>query len=117
MGSSGLLCSASGGMLRVNPEERLSITEVVRQLQEMAAARNLNPKAPITEVRVSCRCSVCSPRPWWAGTCCAGWTPLPQPGFRPVTAQVLALGPWCSAQLGPQGHSIRTAWWFLPRFS
>ncbi|XP_048639950.1 cyclin-G-associated kinase isoform X5 [Marmota marmota marmota] len=37
-------------MLRVNPEERLSITEVVRQLQEMAAARNLNPKAPITEL-------------------------------------------------------------------
>ncbi|XP_076403206.1 cyclin-G-associated kinase isoform X6 [Peromyscus maniculatus bairdii] len=37
-------------MLKVNPEERLSITEVVRQLQEIAAARNVNPKAPITEL-------------------------------------------------------------------
>ncbi|KAM7326671.1 hypothetical protein ACRRTK_015149 [Alexandromys fortis] len=36
-------------MLKVNPEERLSIAEVVRQLQEIAAARNVNPKAPITE--------------------------------------------------------------------
>ncbi|NP_112292.1 cyclin-G-associated kinase [Rattus norvegicus] len=38
------------GMLKVNPEERLSIAEVVRQLQEIAAARNVNPKAPITEL-------------------------------------------------------------------
>lgn len=38
-------------MLKVNPEERLSIAEAVRQLQEIAAARNVNPKAPITEVR------------------------------------------------------------------
>lgn len=83
MGSSGLLCSASGAMLRVNPEERLSITEVVRQLQEMAAARNLNPKAPITEVRVSCHCSVCSSRSSWASSYCAGWSPAPQPGLRP----------------------------------
>ncbi|XP_053433823.1 cyclin-G-associated kinase isoform X3 [Nycticebus coucang] len=37
-------------MLKVNPEERLSITEVVRQLQEIAAARNVNPKSPITEL-------------------------------------------------------------------
>ncbi|NP_001268980.1 cyclin-G-associated kinase isoform 2 [Mus musculus] len=37
-------------MLKVNPEERLSIAEVVRQLQEIAAARNVNPKAPITEL-------------------------------------------------------------------
>lgn len=40
-------------MLKVNPEERLSIAEVVRQLQEIAAARNVNPKAPITEVKIS----------------------------------------------------------------
>ncbi|XP_059963434.1 cyclin-G-associated kinase isoform X3 [Mesoplodon densirostris] len=37
-------------MLRVNPEERLSITELVSQLQEIAAARNVNPKSPITEL-------------------------------------------------------------------
>uniref|UniRef100_A0A671WF67 Cyclin-G-associated kinase n=1 Tax=Sparus aurata TaxID=8175 RepID=A0A671WF67_SPAAU len=36
-------------MLKVNPEERLSITELVNQLQEIAAARNVNPKSPITE--------------------------------------------------------------------
>uniref|UniRef100_A0A8C4HYT3 Cyclin-G-associated kinase n=1 Tax=Dicentrarchus labrax TaxID=13489 RepID=A0A8C4HYT3_DICLA len=39
-------------MLKVNPEERLSITELVNQLQEIAAARNVNPKSPITEVGV-----------------------------------------------------------------
>ncbi|XP_051054005.1 cyclin-G-associated kinase isoform X4 [Phodopus roborovskii] len=37
-------------MLKVNPEERLSIAEVVRQLQEIAAVRDVNPKAPITEL-------------------------------------------------------------------
>lgn len=37
-------------MLKINPDERLSITEVVNQLQEVAAARNVNPKSPITEV-------------------------------------------------------------------
>ncbi|KAM4576190.1 cyclin-G-associated kinase [Odontesthes bonariensis] len=37
-------------MLKVNPEERLSITELVNQLQEIAAARNANPKSPITEL-------------------------------------------------------------------
>ncbi|XP_047305982.1 cyclin-G-associated kinase isoform X36 [Homo sapiens] len=37
-------------MLQVNPEERLSIAEVVHQLQEIAAARNVNPKSPITEL-------------------------------------------------------------------
>ncbi|KAM4808859.1 cyclin-G-associated kinase [Rhinophrynus dorsalis] len=42
----GLICS----MLKVNPDERLSITEVVSQLQEIAAARNVNPKSPITEL-------------------------------------------------------------------
>nr|XP_021533364.1 cyclin-G-associated kinase [Neomonachus schauinslandi] len=36
--------------LKVNPEERLSITELVNQLQEIAAARNVNPKSPITEL-------------------------------------------------------------------
>ncbi|NXP20205.1 GAK kinase, partial [Scytalopus superciliaris] len=36
--------------LKVNPEERLSITELVNQLQEIAAARNINPKCPITEL-------------------------------------------------------------------
>ncbi|XP_027563984.1 cyclin-G-associated kinase isoform X1 [Neopelma chrysocephalum] len=36
--------------LKVNPDERLSITEVVNQLQEIAAARNVNPKSPITEL-------------------------------------------------------------------
>lgn len=45
-----LPASALGAMLKVNPEERLSITEVVNQLQEIAAARNVNPKSPITEV-------------------------------------------------------------------
>lgn len=39
-------------MLKVNPEERLSITELVNLLQEIAAARNVNPKSPITEVSV-----------------------------------------------------------------
>lgn len=42
-----------GSTLRVNPEERLSITELVNQLQEIAAARNVNPKSPITEVKTS----------------------------------------------------------------
>ncbi|RXM28080.1 Cyclin-G-associated kinase [Acipenser ruthenus] len=37
-------------MLKINPEERLSITEIVNQLQEISAARNLNPKSPITEL-------------------------------------------------------------------
>ncbi|XP_036847322.2 cyclin-G-associated kinase isoform X5 [Manis javanica] len=36
--------------LRVNPEERLSITELVNQLQEIAAARNVNPTAPVAEL-------------------------------------------------------------------
>ncbi|XP_045690127.1 cyclin-G-associated kinase isoform X3 [Phyllostomus hastatus] len=36
--------------LKVNPEERLSITELVNQLQEIAAARDVNPKSPITEL-------------------------------------------------------------------
>lgn len=40
-----------GSTLKVNPEERLSITELVNQLQEIAAARNVNPKSPITEVK------------------------------------------------------------------
>lgn len=34
----------------MNPEERLSVTELVNQLQEIAAARNVNPKSPVTEV-------------------------------------------------------------------
>lgn len=42
-----------GSSLKVNPEERLSITELVNQLQEIAAARNVNPKSPITEVKES----------------------------------------------------------------
>ncbi|KAM8961962.1 cyclin-G-associated kinase [Pelodytes ibericus] len=37
-------------MLKVNPDDRLSIAEVVSQLQEIAAARNVNPKSPITEL-------------------------------------------------------------------
>ncbi|XP_068166138.1 cyclin-G-associated kinase isoform X1 [Antennarius striatus] len=37
-------------MLKINPEERLSITELVNQLQEIAAARNVNSKSPITEL-------------------------------------------------------------------
>ncbi|XP_012671426.1 cyclin-G-associated kinase isoform X2 [Clupea harengus] len=37
-------------MLKINPEERLSISELVNQLQEVAAARNVNPKSPITEL-------------------------------------------------------------------
>lgn len=44
-------------MLKVNPEERLSITELVNQLQEIAAARDVNPKSPVTEVRTASRCS------------------------------------------------------------
>uniref|UniRef100_A0A8C2WIK6 Cyclin-G-associated kinase n=1 Tax=Cyclopterus lumpus TaxID=8103 RepID=A0A8C2WIK6_CYCLU len=46
-------------MLKVNPEERLSITELVNQLQEIAAARNVNPKSPITEVGVPTTVCVC----------------------------------------------------------
>lgn len=60
-----------GSTLKVNPEERLSITELVNQLQEIAAARNVNPKSPITEVKMSRKqynwlgllsilCSVCA---------------------------------------------------------
>lgn len=41
----------SASMLKVNPDERLSITELVNQLQEIAAARNVNPKSPVTEVK------------------------------------------------------------------
>ncbi|XP_078426625.1 cyclin-G-associated kinase isoform X2 [Cetorhinus maximus] len=37
-------------MMKINPEERLTITEVVNQLQEIAAARNINLKSPITEL-------------------------------------------------------------------
>nr|XP_033772638.1 cyclin-G-associated kinase isoform X2 [Geotrypetes seraphini] len=37
-------------MLKVNPLERLTITELVNQLQDIAAARNVNPKSPITEL-------------------------------------------------------------------
>uniref|UniRef100_A0AAR2IIC8 Cyclin-G-associated kinase n=1 Tax=Pygocentrus nattereri TaxID=42514 RepID=A0AAR2IIC8_PYGNA len=37
-------------MLKINPEERLTITELVNQLQEIAAARNCNPKSPVTEL-------------------------------------------------------------------
>ncbi|KAM4049376.1 cyclin-G-associated kinase isoform 2-T2 [Anomaloglossus baeobatrachus] len=37
-------------MLKVNPDERLSITELVSHLQDIAAARNVNPKSPITEL-------------------------------------------------------------------
>lgn len=48
-------------MLKVNPDERLSITELVNQLQEIAAARNVNPKSPVTEVKgrhsfIHCAC-------------------------------------------------------------
>uniref|UniRef100_A0A673HPY5 Cyclin-G-associated kinase-like n=1 Tax=Sinocyclocheilus rhinocerous TaxID=307959 RepID=A0A673HPY5_9TELE len=39
-------------MLKINPDERLSINELVSQLQEIAAARNFNPKSPITEVQI-----------------------------------------------------------------
>lgn len=45
------VCSFLGSMLKINPEERLSISELVNQLQEIAAARNVNPKSPITEVQ------------------------------------------------------------------
>lgn len=54
-------------MLKVDPEERLSITELVNQLQEIAAARNVNPKAPITEVG--------PPR------CCSPWQVLERPSL------------------------------------
>ncbi|XP_073540946.1 cyclin-G-associated kinase isoform X2 [Phyllobates terribilis] len=37
-------------LLKVNPDERLSIAEVVTHLQDIAAARNVNPKSPITEL-------------------------------------------------------------------
>ncbi|XP_066566837.1 cyclin-G-associated kinase isoform X1 [Amia ocellicauda] len=37
-------------MLKINPDERLSITELVNQLQEISAARNVNPKSPVTEL-------------------------------------------------------------------
>lgn len=48
---------AAGATLKVNPEERLSITELVNQLQEIAAARSVNPKSPISEVGPSRCCS------------------------------------------------------------
>uniref|UniRef100_A0A673HWH4 Cyclin-G-associated kinase n=1 Tax=Sinocyclocheilus rhinocerous TaxID=307959 RepID=A0A673HWH4_9TELE len=41
-------------MLKINPDERLSISELVSQLQEIAAARNVNPKSPITECSDTC---------------------------------------------------------------
>ncbi|XP_051548600.1 cyclin-G-associated kinase-like isoform X2 [Myxocyprinus asiaticus] len=37
-------------MLKINPEERLSINELISHLQDIAAARNVNPKSPITEL-------------------------------------------------------------------
>uniref|UniRef100_A0A8C2DEY2 Auxilin n=1 Tax=Cyprinus carpio TaxID=7962 RepID=A0A8C2DEY2_CYPCA len=37
-------------MLKINPDERLTINELISQLQEIAAARNVNPKSPITEL-------------------------------------------------------------------
>ncbi|XP_062905278.1 cyclin-G-associated kinase isoform X2 [Mobula hypostoma] len=37
-------------MMKINPKERMTITEVVNQLQEIAAARNINLKSPITEL-------------------------------------------------------------------
>ncbi|XP_038660339.1 cyclin-G-associated kinase isoform X4 [Scyliorhinus canicula] len=37
-------------MMKINPDERLTITEVVNQLQEIAAARNINLKSPVTEL-------------------------------------------------------------------
>ncbi|KAF0034175.1 hypothetical protein F2P81_014241 [Scophthalmus maximus] len=55
-------------MLKVNPEERLSITELVNQLQEIAAARNVNPKSPITELssqRVDLRVTMLSAYYCW----------------------------------------------------
>ncbi|XP_078287718.1 cyclin-G-associated kinase isoform X5 [Rhinoraja longicauda] len=36
-------------MMKINPQERVGITEVVNQLQEIAAARNINLKSPISE--------------------------------------------------------------------
>uniref|UniRef100_A0A8C1Q5C5 Cyclin-G-associated kinase n=1 Tax=Cyprinus carpio TaxID=7962 RepID=A0A8C1Q5C5_CYPCA len=39
-------------MLKINPDERLTINELISQLQEIAAARNVNPKSPITESTV-----------------------------------------------------------------
>ncbi|XP_051875852.1 LOW QUALITY PROTEIN: cyclin-G-associated kinase [Pristis pectinata] len=37
-------------MMKINPKERMTITEIVNQLQEIAAARNINLKSPITEL-------------------------------------------------------------------
>ena len=61
--------SAIGAMLKVNPEERLSVTELVNQLQEIAAARNVNPKSPITEVgfHVLLGMMLCCFRARWSG--------------------------------------------------
>eukprot|EP00062_Callorhinchus_milii_P013735 gi/632962302/ref/XP_007897231.1/ PREDICTED: cyclin-G-associated kinase [Callorhinchus milii] len=59
--------------MKINPEERLTITEVVNQLQEIAAARNINPKSPVTELlehngglgnSVPARTTASSPPPW-----------------------------------------------------
>lgn len=55
------LSCRSGSMLKVNPEERLSITELVNLLQEIAAARNVNPKSPITEVGLVSSARRCGP--------------------------------------------------------
>uniref|UniRef100_A0A8C9U2Y9 Auxilin n=1 Tax=Scleropages formosus TaxID=113540 RepID=A0A8C9U2Y9_SCLFO len=55
-------------MLKVNPEERLSITELVNRLQEIAAARNVNPKSPVTEV-TECEPSPALPWPYGSSPC------------------------------------------------
>ena len=36
----------AGSMLKVDPRERPVIGDVIARLQEIAAARNVNPKAP-----------------------------------------------------------------------
>ncbi len=37
-----------GGMFKVDPRERPNINEIIERLQEIAVARNVNLKAPLT---------------------------------------------------------------------
>uniref|UniRef100_A0A8C7NGI0 Cyclin-G-associated kinase n=1 Tax=Oncorhynchus mykiss TaxID=8022 RepID=A0A8C7NGI0_ONCMY len=57
-------------MLKINPEERLSITELVNQLQEIAAARNVNPNSSSSSS--SCSSGSCSSGSCSSGSCSSG---------------------------------------------
>ncbi|XP_069776596.1 cyclin-G-associated kinase isoform X5 [Narcine bancroftii] len=56
-------------MMKINPKERMTITEIVNQLQEIAAARNINLKSPIAELLEQnggvTNSTIASSRPQW----------------------------------------------------